>query len=86
MQRMLFGSAAAVSAFGVLFAQAPSSDHVPDLIIWLIAASLFLASVGSGWRKSKTKPSAVLWLILAAGGFLFSIPVIIDILQHLHSL
>ena len=44
MHRALFGWATAVSLLGILLAQTKSFNHVPDLVIWLVATFLLIAA------------------------------------------
>jgi hypothetical protein len=82
LHRILLGLAVATSLFGILFAQAPSTNHVPDLVIWLVAVCLFLATLWIAARKDATSPA----VFVGAMGMLLSLWVIVDVLRHLHSL
>jgi hypothetical protein len=84
--RTLFGLAIAVSILGVLFAQAPSPNHTPDLVIWLSASCLFVGALWSGVKAAKADAPAVIWPILAGGGLMLCLLVLADVLRHLHSL
>jgi hypothetical protein len=83
LHRILLGLAVATSLFGILFAQTKSTDHVPDLVIWLAALSLFLGTLWIALRKYKTASPAV---FAAAVGALACLWILLDLLRHLHSL
>ena len=80
------GGGTAVSLFGILFAQTKSFNHIPDLVIWLIATFLLIASLWIALKKSKAEPFAVAWAAAAAGELLLCVFVLVDVLRHLHSL
>lgn len=83
MARVLIGLATTVMAFGVLFAQAPTTNHVPDLVIWSLAVILLLPAIWKTWKRA---PTNVGWLIVSGIELLFCVYVLVDIVQHLHSL
>ena len=82
LSKALVGLGTALIAFGLLFAQVKSTDHTPDLVIWSSAAMLLLAALFVSWLK-QAGPG---WLVGIAVELLFCVYVIVDVLQHLHSL
>jgi hypothetical protein len=80
-------------AFGILFAQTKSTDHTPDLILWLIATNLLIAALMLAWIKrgdlqtpTSAWPPGPISLITVSVQALFCAWVLEDVLQHLHTL
>ena len=89
---MLWGFGTAILLFGLLFAQTKTTDHRPDLVIWLIAATLLSTALVLGRVKQGVLGSGVsrgvgpISQVIIAGELLLCLVIIIDVLQHLHSL
>ena len=82
--RVLWIVATVVMAAGLLFAQAPSADHVADLIIWLVICTLLLTAFLIGlWKRSIVGDVSVL---LVGVQLLFASYVAVSIVPSLHSL
>jgi hypothetical protein len=84
--KTLVGFATAIMAFGIFFAQAPSPNHVPDLIIWSLPTALLLVAVVKAWKPCVGSNAALTWLFVSGGELLFCLYVLVDVVQHPHSL
>jgi hypothetical protein len=80
-------------AFGILFAQTKSTDHTPDLILWLVAITLLITALLMAWMKkggSETQrsqwPPGPISVVTVSLQVLFCAWVLVDVVQHLHSL
>ena len=82
--RALWITATVMMVFGILFAQAPSPDHTPDLIIWLIICTLLFAALCIGLAKRSLIGQVSLFLVGIQ--LILSIFAAASILPYLHSL
>jgi hypothetical protein len=80
-------------AFGMLFAQTKTTDHTPELILWLVAITLLITALLMAWmKKSGSGTPAPDWppgpvsQVIVSVQVVFCAWVLIDVFQHLHSL
>jgi len=76
-------------AIGTLFAQTKTPDHTLDLILWLVAITILITAALVAWIKkagSGTPAPGPISKVIVVGQVLFCAWVLIDVVQHLHSL